>query len=141
AEGAALAAAMACAGRAAGLRAWPLLALAVLAQPLTLQIWLTVQPAPLITLLWAGFALAWTRCRDDWAAACVAAGLAIKPHLMLPLLLFLCLAGRRRALIVLAAGALCVGIGAWALVGLRGLERYPQIVAMLGSSGHWTVNP
>src|SRR5207248_7207260 len=60
-ESLALAAAMALAARLAGLRAWWLLALAVLAQPWALQIWLTVQPAPLITLLWAGFALAWVR--------------------------------------------------------------------------------
>jgi hypothetical protein len=137
----ALAAAMVCAARLAGLRAWPLLALAALAQPWALQIWLAVQPAPLMTLLWTGFALAWLRGRDDWAAGCVAAGMAIKPHLMLPLVVFLLFAGQPRAILVLITGAALLALGAWALIGVRGLEHYPQMVAMLGGSAHWTVNP
>src|SRR5581483_8778470 len=67
-EAAATAAAMLLAARLAGVSRWYVLALAALAQPLALDTWLTVQPAPLVTLAWAGFALCYARGRRDLAA-------------------------------------------------------------------------
>src|SRR5262245_19177957 len=70
-------------------RLWPLLALAAVSYPSMLQLALTVQPAPLVVLAWSGFAAAWARGKHERAAALLVMGLAVKPHLMLPLVLFM----------------------------------------------------
>jgi Glycosyltransferase family 87 len=139
-ETAAVVAAMACAARIARLRQWWPLAVAALAHPVMLQIWLSVQPAPLATLAWAGFALCWVRGRRDLAAAWLLLGIAVKPHLMLLLVVLLLFTFDLRALSVLVAGCLLLALGAWALIGGGGLARYPAILQPVATSGHWAVN-
>jgi hypothetical protein len=141
AEALILVAAMVVVARMARISSWPVLGLAVLAQPVMLLIWLTVQPAPLTVLAWALFAAAWVRGAPGWAAAAVVGGMAVKPHLMLPLAFFLGLAGGRRAWAVLGGGAVVLLLLAWLMIGTEGIMRFPTLMRMYVDSGsHWSIN-
>jgi hypothetical protein len=118
---------------------WLLFALGALAQPIMLNIWLLVQPAPLVTLAWAAFALCWMRDRRGWAALCVVAGAAVKPHLMVGPALLVAFGGPWRARYALAAGATALVLGAWTLIGGAGLRHYPEILALSANSAHWSI--
>lgn len=133
-------AAMACAARAARYPRWIVLALAGLAQPISLLVWMSVQPAPFVTLSWAGFALEWTRGRREAAVLWVLLGLAVKPHLMLPVLVLVLASGRRGPIALLVGGGLLLGLTAWTLVGTAGLREYPSMLGMEAASGHWSVH-
>jgi hypothetical protein len=133
---AALAAAMRLTAGLVDRRLWLPLALAALAHPPILQLALTVQPAPLVVLAWAGFAAAWAQGKRDAAAAWLVIGLAVKPHLVLPLAGFMLVAGAWRGVALLATGGALLAAGAWALVGTAGLARYPGLLATVAASGH-----
>src|SRR5262249_46410851 len=132
--------AMALAARTARYGRWPVLALASLAQPVSLLVWMSVQPAPLVTLSWAGFTLQWIRGRREAAVGWALLGLAVKPHLMLLVVVFVLASGGWRPIALLLAGALALGLLAWLMVGTSGLERYPSLLSMVAASGHWAVN-
>jgi hypothetical protein len=110
--------------RAVGVRDWRIFGAAILSLP----VFVALELGQVEILLVLATALLW-RYRDTWllAALALGLGLAIKP-LMFPLLAWLLITRRVRALGASLAVAGAVTLASWAVIGFAGLRAYPALL-------------